>query len=68
MQSPLILLDSPILGVYVQSKYIIYSLIIQLRKASTVVSSTQSLEEAELLCDRIGFLNKGNVKSEIPLD
>ena len=65
---PLILLDSPILGVDVQSKYIIYSLINKLRKISTIVLSTQALEEAELLCDRIGFLNKGNLNSEIPLD
>ena len=54
----LILLDSPLLGIDVQSKYIIYSLINKLQKISTIILSTQSLEEAELLCDRIGFLNK----------
>ncbi len=58
----LIYLDEPTLGVDVQSRRAIWDYIRQLRdRCKTVLITTNYLEEAEALCDRIAIIDHGKL-------
>ncbi len=58
----LLYLDEPTLGVDVQSRRAIWDYILELKKkGKTVLLTTNYLEEANALCDRIAILDKGKL-------
>ncbi len=58
----LIFLDEPTSGLDPEVRYSIWEIINTLKaKGTTVVLTTHYMEEAELLCDRVAFLNKGKI-------
>ena len=58
----LLYLDEPTLGVDVQSRRAIWDYILNLKKkGKTVLLTTNYLEEANALCDRIAILDKGKL-------
>lgn len=58
----LLFLDEPTLNADPHSKQIIYNCIKELNnKGTTIIYSTQSVEEVELLCHRISFVDRGKV-------
>ncbi len=58
----LLFLDEPTLNADPHSKRIIYNCIKELnKKGTTIIYSTQSMEEVELLCHRISFVDRGKV-------
>jgi ABC-2 type transport system ATP-binding protein len=58
----LLYLDEPTLGVDVQSRKAIWDYILDLKKeGKTVLLSTNYLEEANLLCDRIAIIDHGKL-------
>ena len=62
---PIVLLDEPSTGVDPQAKrymWTIISNISTLRKQSTVVLTTHSMEEAEALCTKMGIMVDGQFK------
>ncbi len=67
----LLYLDEPTLGVDVQSRRAIWDYILDLKKkeGKTVLLTTNYLEEANLLCDRIAIIDHGKlVALDTPLD
>jgi ABC-2 type transport system ATP-binding protein len=61
----LVYLDEPTLGVDVQSRNVIWDYIRQMKEAGkSVLLTTNYLEEANALCDRIGILDKGKLIAE----
>jgi ABC-2 type transport system ATP-binding protein len=57
-----VVLDEPTAGVDVQLRKSLWAFIKRLhREGHTIVLSTHYLEEAEMLCDRIGILNHGRL-------
>jgi len=63
MHKPHILfLDEPTEGLDVHSKRIIYATINELNQAgSTIFLTTHNIEEANVLCNRVGIINKGKM-------
>lgn len=62
---PIVLLDEPSTGVDPQAKRFMWTIISNistLRKQSTVVLTTHSMEEAEALCTKIGIMVNGQFK------
>jgi ABC-2 type transport system ATP-binding protein len=58
----LIFLDEPTSGLDVQSNLIIREVISGLvREGVTVFLTTHNIEEANLMCDRVAIINKGNI-------
>ena len=58
----LLYLDEPTLGVDVQSRRAIWDYILDLKKeGKTVILTTNYLEEANILCDRIVIIDHGNL-------
>lgn len=58
----LVLLDEPTAGVDPHSREQILSLVRQLRDdGNAILYTTHYMEEAEALCDRLGFLNRGKL-------
>jgi ATP-binding cassette, subfamily A (ABC1), member 3 len=60
-----VLLDEPSTGVDPQAKRFMWTLISNistLRKQSTVILTTHSMEEAEALCTKIGIMVHGQFK------
>jgi ABC-2 type transport system ATP-binding protein len=58
----LLLLDEPTVGLDVQSRAAIFASLRLLRqRGCALVFTTHHLEEAELLCDRIGILDRGQL-------
>ena len=57
----LLLLDEPTAGVDIQLRNNIYELIKELKEESSILFTTHYLEEAEKLCDRVAFINKGRI-------
>lgn len=56
----LLLLDEPTVGIDIQSRDAIFLSLRELcRQGTAIVFTTHHLEEAELLCDRIGILDHG---------
>ncbi len=59
---PVLFLDEPTTGIDVTSARQIRQLILDLRKSGvTILLTTHYIEEAERLCDRIGFIVKGRI-------
>ncbi|MEK6675526.1 MAG: ATP-binding cassette domain-containing protein [Planctomycetota bacterium] len=62
---PILILDEPTLGLDVLSNRVILSFIRREREnGKTIILSTHNLDEAELLCDRIGLLHDGRLVAE----
>lgn len=63
--SELVFLDEPTTGLDPHSKHITWNYIREAKKSGkTIFLTTQAMEEAEELCDRICFLHKGKIVSE----
>ncbi|KAM3607617.1 uncharacterized protein V6R79_010758 [Siganus canaliculatus] len=60
--SRLVVLDEPTTGVDPCSRRSIWDVIIQHKKNRTIIMSTHHLDEAEVLSDRIAFLERGGLK------
>ncbi|TNN77398.1 ATP-binding cassette sub-family A member 12 [Liparis tanakae] len=60
--SRLVVLDEPTTGVDPCSRRNIWDMVIQHKKNRTVIMSTHHLDEAEVLSDRIAFLEEGGLK------
>lgn len=59
----LLLLDEPSTGVDPESRRILWKQINDIKRTNrmfNLILSTHSLEEAEILCDKIGWMKKGN--------
>lgn len=62
---PLLILDEPTVGVDVEARHQIWAHIRSLRAAGrTVVLTTNYLDEAEALCDRVAILRSGKLLAE----
>jgi ABC-2 type transport system ATP-binding protein len=62
---PLLIFDEPTVGVDVEARHQIWAHIRQLRSAGrTIVLTTNYLDEAEALCDRIAIVRAGRVVAE----
>uniref|UniRef100_A0A3Q2YUR1 ABC transporter domain-containing protein n=1 Tax=Hippocampus comes TaxID=109280 RepID=A0A3Q2YUR1_HIPCM len=60
--SHLVVLDEPTTGVDPCSRRSIWDIVIQNKKRHTIIMSTHHLDEAEMLSDRIAFLERGGLK------
>uniref|UniRef100_A0A3Q1F1V9 ATP-binding cassette, sub-family A (ABC1), member 12 n=1 Tax=Acanthochromis polyacanthus TaxID=80966 RepID=A0A3Q1F1V9_9TELE len=60
--SRLVVLDEPTTGVDPCSRRSIWDIVIQHKKQRTIIMSTHHLDEAEVLSDRIAFLESGGLK------
>ncbi|KAJ8352847.1 hypothetical protein SKAU_G00243230 [Synaphobranchus kaupii] len=60
--SRLVILDEPTTGVDPCSRRSIWDIVIQHKKDRTIILSTHHLDEAEVLSDRIAFLERGGLK------
>ncbi|KAK7939643.1 hypothetical protein WMY93_002969 [Mugilogobius chulae] len=60
--SRLVVLDEPTTGVDPCSRRSIWDIVIQHKKGRTIIMSTHHLDEAEVLSDRIAFLERGGLK------
>ncbi|XP_015235444.1 PREDICTED: ATP-binding cassette sub-family A member 12 [Cyprinodon variegatus] len=60
--SRLVVLDEPTTGVDPCSRRSIWDIIIQHKKNRTIIMSTHHLDEAEVVSDRIAFLERGGLK------
>ncbi|XP_061548446.1 glucosylceramide transporter ABCA12 [Phycodurus eques] len=60
--SRLVVLDEPTTGVDPCSRRSIWDIIIQNKKRHTIIMSSHHLDEAEILSDRIAFLERGGLK------
>lgn len=62
---PVMLLDEPTRGLDVVGTHVVFEYIGQLRSlGKAVVVSTHRLDEASLLCDRMGLLHRGKLRHE----
>jgi len=62
---PIVFLDEPSTGMDPKAKRFMWSIISKistLRKKSTVILTTHSMEEAEALCTKIGIMVNGKFK------
>jgi ABC-2 type transport system ATP-binding protein len=65
----LLLLDEPTVGLDVPARDLIFARLRELRgKGRSLVFSTHHLEEAEVLCDRIGIMDGGRLVAEGTLE
>uniref|UniRef100_A0A674MJG4 ATP-binding cassette, sub-family A (ABC1), member 12 n=1 Tax=Takifugu rubripes TaxID=31033 RepID=A0A674MJG4_TAKRU len=60
--SRLVVLDEPTTGVDPCSRRSIWDIVIQYKKNRTIIMSTHHLDEAEVLSDRVAFLESGGLK------
>lgn len=58
-----VFLDEPTTGLDPSSKRGLWDVILQARVNYSIIISTHSLEEADVLCTRIGIMSKGKLKS-----
>lgn len=65
-QPRLMLLDEPTTGLDPRSKRDVQAFVSEVRRQSgvTILLTTHDMDEAELLCDRIGFLSSGRLVAE----
>ncbi|MEM9482585.1 MAG: ABC transporter ATP-binding protein [Cyanobacteria bacterium P01_F01_bin.116] len=64
-QPKLVVLDEPTTGLDIEARYDVWELIRQLKQQGvTVLLTTHLLDEAERLCDRIGFLKQGQLLTQ----
>ena len=57
----LLMLDEPSLGVDVQSRVEIWNRIREIKSEKTIIVTTNYMEEAEYLCNRVAILDKGQL-------
>jgi len=57
----LLMLDEPSLGIDVQSRVEIWDRIKELKASKTVIVTTNYMEEADYLCDRVAILDEGRL-------
>jgi ABC-2 type transport system ATP-binding protein len=58
----LLFLDEPTSGLDVQSRRLIREIIKEMnQKGTTIFLSTHNIEEANILCERVGIINKGEI-------
>src|SRR3546814_20267000 len=61
-QPPVLVLDEPTAGVYIELRQQLWANVRELNRAgTTVLLTTHYLEEAEELCDKIAIINHGRV-------
>jgi ABC-2 type transport system ATP-binding protein len=60
----LLMLDEPSLGIDVQSRMEIWNKIKEMRKDKTIIITTNYMEEADYLCDRVAIIDHGNLIAE----
>jgi len=61
----LLILDEPSVGLDLEVRQRIWSLIADLKRSGTaILLTTHNLEEAELLCTRIGIMHEGRIAAE----
>ena len=60
-QPKVLFLDEPTLGLDVLARRELWSIIQQLKGSTTVILTTHYLEEAQMLCDRIGIMAGGRL-------
>lgn len=59
----LLLLDEPTAGVDIELREVLWNFVRELRQEGlTILLTTHYLQEAEVLCDRIGVINKGELR------
>ena len=59
----LLLLDEPTAGVDIDLRELLWQFVLDLKKKGvSILLTTHYLEEAEFLCDRVGFLDQGKLK------
>ena len=64
-QPKLVVLDEPTTGLDIEARYEVWALIRQLKgQGVTILLTTHLLDEAERLCDRIGFLKQGQLLAQ----
>ncbi len=64
-QPKLVVLDEPTTGLDIEARYEVWELIRQLKQQGvTILLTTHLLDEAERLCDRIGFLKQGQLLAQ----
>ncbi|KNE54506.1 hypothetical protein AMAG_00477 [Allomyces macrogynus ATCC 38327] len=57
-----VLLDEPTTGLDPEVRRLIWNIIIQARKGKTIILVSHSMEEVEVLCQRIGIMAKGTLR------
>ena len=57
-----VLLDEPTTGLDPSSRRHLWDVILNSKKGKCIVLTTHSLEEADVLCDRIGIMSKGSLR------
>ena len=63
-QPRLLVLDEPTVGLDPQAKYLVWRKLFELRSQGvTQLLSTQNMEEATVLCDRVAIMNQGQILS-----
>jgi len=61
---PILILDEPTTGLDIQNRSQLWERIKELNKAGvTIILTTQYLEEADVLCDRIAIIDHGKIKA-----
>ncbi len=59
-----IIMDEPTIGLDIQTRMVIWEKIRELNKAGiTIFITTHYMEEADILCDRIAIIDKGEIKA-----
>ncbi len=65
----LVVLDEPTTGLDIEARYEVWELIRQLKQQGvSILLTTHLLDEAERLCDRIGFLKQGHILAQGSLE
>ena len=59
----LIILDEPTSGMDPVSRLEVYDILLEMKKTKTVVLTTHSMEEADLLSDQIGIMYLGRLRA-----
>lgn len=66
---PLLILDEPTVGLDLEIRQRIWSLIVDLKRSGVaILLTTHHLDEAETLCDRMGIIDRGRVVAEGALE
>eukprot|EP01103_Thecamoeba_quadrilineata_P012551 TRINITY_DN3265_c0_g1_i2.p1 TRINITY_DN3265_c0_g1~~TRINITY_DN3265_c0_g1_i2.p1 ORF type:complete len:599 (+),score=71.59 TRINITY_DN3265_c0_g1_i2:913-2709(+) len=58
----ILFLDEPTTGLDPETKRSIWEVLLRVKKGKCVVLTTHSMEEADVLCDRIGIMSLGDMK------